>query len=99
MKKGLLLFAAVLMSAAVSLAQTPQKMTYQAVVRDAQGTLVSNSNIGVRISIVRGSADGSVVYSQTETLSTNANGLFTTEIGGVGFGSIDWSSGQYFIKS
>ncbi len=98
MKKSLLVLVAVLMSV-VAMAQAPQKMTYQAVVRDNDGHLVSNGNVGVRITIVRGSETGAEVYSQTETVRTNDNGLFTTMIGGDGFDAIDWSNGPYFMKS
>ena len=89
---------AVLMSL-VAMAQAPQKMTYQAVVRDNNGQLVSNGNVGVRITIVRGSETGTEVYSQTETVHTNDNGLFTTMIGGTGFDAIDWGNGPYYLKS
>lgn len=98
MKKCLSALVAVLMSV-VAMAQAPQKMTYQAVVRDNNGHLVSNGNVGVRITIVRGSETGAEVYSQTETVRTNDNGLFTTMIGGDGFDAIDWSNGPYFMKS
>ena len=89
---------AVLMSV-VAIAQAPQKMTYQAVVRDNNGQLVTNGNVGVRITIVKGSETDAEVYSQTETLRTNDNGLFTTMIGGTGFDAIDWSNGPYYLKS
>lgn len=83
----------------LAMAQAPQKMTYQAVVRDNNGQLVSNGNVGVRITIVRGSETGTEVYSQTETVRTNDNGLFTTMIGGDGFDAIDWGNGPYYLKS
>ena len=98
MKKSLLALVAVLMSV-LAMAQAPQKMTYQAVVRDSNGQLVSNGNVGVRITIVRGSETGTGVYSQTETVRTNDNGLFTTMIGGTGFDAIDWGNGPYYLKS
>lgn len=98
MKKCLSALVAVLMSV-VAMAQAPQKMTYQAVVRDNNGQLVSNGNVGVRITIIRGSETGAEVYSQTETVRTNDNGLFTTMIGGTGFDAIDWGNGPYYLKS
>jgi|GEM_PF-1058862 len=85
-------------------AQAPQKMTYQAVVRDATFSLVQNKNVGIRISILQGTPTGTAVYSETHTASTNANGLVTIEVGGgsfpsTAFSSIDWSKGPYFIKT
>ena len=85
-------------------AQAPQKMSYQAVVRDANNTLVANQNVSARISILQGSATGSAVYTETQTVATNANGLMTLSIGegtvvSGNFGSIDWANGPYFLKS
>lgn len=85
-------------------AQTPEKMTYQAIVRNAKGDLVSDTNVGVRISILKGSVTGTVSYSETHRPTTNANGLFTIEIGSGTvvsgtFESIDWGSDTFFIKS
>jgi len=75
-------------------------MSYQAVVRDATDNLVTNTNIGMQISILKGSATGTVVYVETQTPTTNANGLITIEIGsGIGFDTINWANGQYFIKT
>lgn len=79
-------------------AQAPQKMSYQAVVRSANNTLVVNQNIGIRISILQGSATGASVYTETQTSTTNANGLISIAIGGkAGFESINWANGLYFI--
>jgi hypothetical protein len=82
------------------LAQTPQKMSYQAVIRNSSDALVVNTQIGMQISILQGSSSGTVVYTETQTPTTNANGLVSIEIGGgAGFSSIDWANGTYFIKT
>jgi hypothetical protein len=85
-------------------AQSPFKMSYQSVIRNDGDELVTDKNVGIRISIHQGSVFGEVVYSETHAVSTNANGLATLQIGGgtVVTGSIagiDWSAGPYFIKS
>jgi len=85
-------------------AQVPQKMSYQAVIRDAGSALIKSHAIGMRISILQGSASGTPVYVETQTPTTNANGLVTIEIGGgtivTGtFASINWLTGTYFIKT
>ncbi len=103
MKKIFTLIATLLLSICL-FAQAPQKMNYQAVVRNASNSLVANQNVSVRISILQGSATGAAVYSETHNVQTNANGLMTLEIGGgsVANGSfiaIDWANGPYFIKS
>lgn len=88
------------------LSQAPQKMSYQAVIRNGNSELVTNQNIGMRISILQGSPTGTVIYQETYSPipQTNGDGLLTMEIGGgsalIGtFSSIDWSSGPYFLKT
>ncbi len=81
-------------------AQPPEKMSYQAVIRDAGNDLVTNHTVGMQISILRGSASGIPVYTEVQTPTTNANGLASIEIGGeTGFDTINWSKGPYFIKT
>ena len=66
----------------------------------------TNKSIGLRISILQGSASGNVVFQETydPDPQTNANGLVTVELGGgealIGtFSDIDWASGTYFLKT
>jgi len=103
MKKILFLFLSIL-TFAYSFGQAPQKMSYQAVIRNASNNLVSNSNVGMKISILQGSATGSSVYSEAHAATSNSNGLVTIEIGtgnvvSGNFGSINWGQGPYFIKT
>lgn len=101
MNKRLCLLIVAFFTTAVLSAQVPLTFTYQAVVRDAQGRLVCNNNVGVRLSILQGSVDGIVVYSDRQTAHTNANGLFTVLIGSDenSLAHIDWAAGPYFLKS
>ncbi len=81
-------------------AQTPEKMSYQAVVRDGNNALVTNTQIGMQVSILQGSANGTVVYTETQTPNTNANGLVSIEIGAnAEFSNINWANDIYFIKT
>ena len=90
----------VLCFAAALQAQVPEKMSYQAVIRNSSDVLVKNTQIGMRISILQGSATGTQVYTETQTPTTNANGLVSIQFGGgTGFAAIDWSSGVYFLKT
>jgi uncharacterized protein (TIGR02145 family) len=99
MKKIFTIIAVVILTTSV-FAQVPQKMNYQAVIRDAGNTLITNHAVGMQISILQGSATGTPVYIETQTPTTNANGLVTIEIGeGTGFDAINWSNGPFFIKT
>ena len=87
----------------VTKAQSPDKMSYQAVIRDGNNQVASSTNVATRISLLKGAADGTVEYTETHTVTTNANGLLTLNIGtgtsSDDFSSIDWSEGPYFIKT
>ena len=61
--KRLFTLCAMVLLCATMLAQAPQKMSYQAVVRGSDNALVSNQNVSVRISILQGSATGASVYT------------------------------------
>ena len=102
MKKNLIFFCCLLMSLTL-LAQSPAKFSYQSVIHNTDGSYARNQSIGVRVSILKGSATGNVVYSETHKATTNSNGLLILTIGdGVSsqnLTDIDWSDGLFFIKS
>jgi uncharacterized protein (TIGR02145 family) len=103
MKKLFTILSAVYITVNVA-AQSPEKMTYQAVIRDGSNNLVSSNVVGMQISILQESTTGAVVYAETHTPTSNINGLVSIEIGGGTvvsgiFASIDWSNGPYFIKT
>ena len=80
-------------------AQTPQKLSYQAIVRNSSNALVTNKQKGMRISILEGLINGTTVYTETKTPTTNANGLISIEIGdGLGFSTITWANSTHYIK-
>ena len=98
--KAALIFSLALLMNTSLWAQSPEKMSYQAVIRDSEDILITNAQVGMQISILQGSTNGTVVYSETQAPTTNTNGLVSIEIGGgTGFSTIDWASGIYFIKS
>jgi len=100
-----ILFTLVLCSlSALSFAQAPNLMTYQAVVRNSSNALISNAPVGVQISILQGSPTGIAAYIERHTPTTNANGLATFSIGGGtivagSFSGIDWANGPYYLKT
>ena len=96
-----ILFAALSLN---SLAQSPEGFKYQAVVRDASQNVLPNQAVGVQITILQGSATGTVVYQETFSSTTNGYGLINLAIGNGTvvsgtFSTIDWSAGPYFIET
>jgi len=103
MKKLFTVLVAVILTATLW-AQSPQKMSYQAVIRNASNNSVVNTIISMKISIIHGSISGTAVYVETQNPTTNANGLVSIEIGGGtivsgNFASINWANGPYYIKT
>lgn len=84
--------------------QAPEKFSFQAVVRNASNQLVTNQQVGLKISILQGSSNGTIVFSEVHTPITNSHGLLSIQVGNGNnilgnFSSINWSSGIYYIKS
>jgi hypothetical protein len=99
--KNLLLSTCAVFSFILAVAQVPMGISYQAIVRDADGLLVGNSNVGLQITILQNTVE---VYKETHQVFSNQNGLVTLVIGGGNpvsgtFSSIDWSNGPYFIET
>lgn len=87
-------------------AQSPEKMSYQCVIRNTNGTLVANQSVGLRISVLQGTSTGTIVFQETYNPKpqTNPNGLLSIEIGSgiasIGtFSSINWATGPYYLKT
>ncbi|WP_370899846.1 beta strand repeat-containing protein [Chryseobacterium gossypii] len=102
--KKILLFMGILSGIFLASAQVPEKMSYQAIVRNNSGQILTNQSIGIRASILQGSPAGAAVYSERLTGNTNINGLITMELGtgtvlSGNFSTIDWSTGNYYLKT
>ncbi len=86
------------------IAQTPEKISFQAVIRDNGNALFANKKVNMRMIIHKGSTNGKIIYEESHLTTTNVNGLVTLEIGTGNsplgdFKTIDWSQGPYFIET
>ena len=86
-----------------AIAQAPQKINFQSILRNSSGEVVSNSSVSLRISILSGTITGTLVYSETHAKTTDAGGLISLQIGGGTvssgvFGNINWGSTSHYIK-
>ncbi|HER09313.1 MAG TPA: hypothetical protein ENO20_10445 [Bacteroides sp.] len=101
--KKILVYTFILLAASLY-GQAPEKIGYQAVMRDTSGTLLIDTKIQMQIQILQGSESGTVVYEETQKRKTNANGIISLEIGAGDvisgtIGTIDWLDGPYFIRT
>jgi len=86
------------------MAQAPDKISYQAIVRNSSDQILANQNVGIQISLLEGATNGNAIYVETQNPTTNNNGLLSIEIGtgtnttGI-FSDIDWGNNLYFIKT
>jgi hypothetical protein len=84
-------------------AQAPQAFNYQAVIRDADGNLLENQAVGIKISLLQGTSTGQEVYAETHATTTNPYGLVDLQIGtGTAttgqFDTIAWGAGPYYLQ-
>lgn len=99
-----LTFIITLFSILITYGQSPQKISYQAVIRTLDNQIISNTQISMRISILKDSVNGAVVYSESHSPITNSSGILSLQIGTGNIllgemATINWSSGIYFIKT
>jgi hypothetical protein len=95
------LFLAVLSFTGLLYSQVPQKMSYQAIIRDGAQNLVMNQGIGMRLTILDGMT---AVFVETHSATTDINGLVTVDVGtgtpvtGT-LDAVNWGSGVFTIKT
>jgi uncharacterized protein (TIGR02145 family) len=84
------------------LAQSPLGIPYQAVMRNADGSVMASSTVNITFMIHDGTANGTVVYQENHSLTSNAQGLVSCVVGnGVvsqgNFSQINWGNGPKFL--
>ena len=102
--KWIISFISLVLLICNTFAQTPEKVSYQAVIRNNNNELVTNSKVNLRIILRQGSPDGYIAYQENHQAMTNVNGLVSLQIGEGNkefgeFSGIDWSQGPYFIET
>ncbi len=81
----------------------PQGMSYQAVARDADGQLLSNVPISLKISLISNIERHGIAYSEIHKVKTNEYGLFNFVIGqgessDGSFEEIPWESEEIWLE-
>ncbi len=101
--RQILLIVTLLLFSFHSFGTVPESIKYQAVVRDNNGNVLPDHVVSLRISILKTSTTGTVVYRETHTITTNSLGLINIEIGNGtpvngSMASVQWGDDNYFIK-
>ena len=85
--------------------QAQTGLNFQGVARGSNNVILVSQQISLRLSILQGSATGSVEYTETRKVTTNAQGLFTVVIGDAdatstmgNFSSINWKNTPKYLK-
>jgi hypothetical protein len=103
--RKLLSVAIALFITSTVIAQSAEKMTYQAVLRDGKDALAVNKNVELTLSIIsQEDASETVFYREEHSSQTNSSGLVSLEIGSGSnitgsLSSIDWPNGNYSLKT
>jgi hypothetical protein len=102
--KPILFFTLYLIIDYQAVAQSPESMNYQAVIRDGSGNVLSSQAVGLQIKILQSSSTGIAVYQETFSPTTNAYGSIAIQIGSGTvvsgtFSSIDWGVNSYFVET
>lgn len=87
-----------------TLAQTPQGIRYQAVLRDASGQTLTVQSAMVHFSILQGGPAGALTYQEEHTVFPDNLGMISLTIGNGyplsgSFAGIDWAAGELYIKT
>jgi len=104
MKRLILSLFVSILTLSVVFAQAPELFSYQSVIRNSANSIVANSNVGLRLSILQGTSGGTPVYVETHSATSNTNGLVSVEIGGGVivsgiFAAIDWENGPFYLRT
>lgn len=86
-----------------ALSQAPNYINYQAIARDASGTIIASASIGIKFKIIQGTPTGTVSYEETNTVTSSASGIFTVAIGNGtpvsgSLSTVDWANGPFYIE-
>jgi uncharacterized protein (TIGR02145 family) len=80
-------------------AQAPALIPYQAIARNAAGEPLASSTLNARFTIHDGTATGTSVWQELQTVSTTSLGLFTVQLGSsVALTGVNWANGAKFMQ-
>ena len=100
MRKSIILFFMLIFSISLF---SQNRFSYQAALRNSNGTVMANQSIIVNFTIHQGTGNGPLVYSENQNLNTNSFGIINAVIGDGedttgSLANIDWANSKYFLE-
>jgi hypothetical protein len=79
------------------------QFNYQSLLRDSNGTLITNTTVNYKISFIYDSSSGTPIYSEVHSITASSDGVFNIVIGegsvtSGAFNQIDWSRTIYIKR-
>ena len=99
MKKLLTFLSFILLFSSLSFSQVSSDLSYQSVVRYADGSLVANTNVDVDLAVI---SNGSTVYYESHSVTTSKSGLISLRLGSKNssaFAALSWGRAAFSIKA
>ena len=99
MKKLLTFLSFTLLFSSLSYAQVSSDLSYQSVVRYADGSLVVNMDVDVDLAVI---SNGSTVYSESHSTTTSKNGLISLRLGSknsTAFAALNWGRAAFSVQA
>ena len=83
--------------------QAQNGFNYQSIFKDANGAVITNTSIVLRLSFIYNSSSGTIIYVETHSLTTPADGVVNLVIGSGtattgNFSDVDWSKTVIYLK-
>jgi hypothetical protein len=102
LKKILSIFIIIILTT-FNLISQPDYINFQSVLRDTDNKLVVDKPISLRISLLKNSDVGSILYRESHSIITNSNGIATIQIGSgnrdIGnYFDIEWSKDNVYVR-
>jgi hypothetical protein len=106
LKNFLLILSGFYFNYSIAQTSTPNGMVYQAVARDGSGNLATKRTIYIQTTVLKGTATGTVMYSDEHKVISNADAMFTIIVGQGKYLSgshskltdIPWDKDKYFFN-
>lgn len=95
--RNVLFAVAMMLCSLPTAAQVPTTMDYQIMATNPKtGMVLANKDLTIRVELCLNAADGEIVWSKEETLTSSKSGICSISLD---FADVDWNQGNYFIKA